>query len=151
MTEQRQIILEELQRVTSHPSADELYEMVRRRLPKISLGTVYRNLELLAEQGRIVRLDPAGGARRFDGDVSDHCHVRCLACGAVADAGPSPEVPSGAVAALPPGFQITGSRFEFVGYCPACRPDQAEPAQTSDSRPRQGRSPSTRSQGGKTS
>ncbi|MGE5577510.1 MAG: Fur family transcriptional regulator, partial [Syntrophothermus sp.] len=53
MTRQRQIILEELKNVTTHPTADEVYEMVRRRLPRISLGTVYRNLELLAEEGII--------------------------------------------------------------------------------------------------
>ncbi|MBW2706713.1 MAG: transcriptional repressor, partial [Deltaproteobacteria bacterium] len=49
MTRQRQVILEELRKVDTHPSADEVYEMVRKRLPRISLGTVYRNLEILSQ------------------------------------------------------------------------------------------------------
>lgn len=121
MTEQRQVILEELRRLKTHPTADELYDLVRRRLPRISLGTVYRNLELLAEQGQALRLDQAGGARRFDGDVSEHCHARCLECGAVTDAGPFPAFPPLGPSLVPPGYQLTGCRFEFVGYCPACR------------------------------
>ncbi len=135
MTAQRQVILEELRRVKTHPSADELYEMVRRRLPRISLGTVYRNLELLAEQGSIARLDAAGGARRFDGDVSEHCHVRCLGCGAVADAGPSPPLGSERPAQAPPGYQITGRRLEFIGYCPVCRASRETAARAPGAEP----------------
>ncbi len=56
-TLQREIILEELNRVPDHPTADQIYERVRRRLPRISLGTVYRNLELLAAQGVIQKLE----------------------------------------------------------------------------------------------
>ena len=57
MTRQRQIILEELRKVVTHPSADEVYEMVRKRLPRISLGTIYRNLEILSENGDIQKLE----------------------------------------------------------------------------------------------
>ncbi len=53
ITRQRRVILEELRRVNNHPSADEIYEIVRRRMPRISLGTVYRNLEMLTELGEI--------------------------------------------------------------------------------------------------
>ena len=53
LTSQRQVILEELQKVTSHPTANEVFDMVRKRLPRIGLGTVYRNLDLLAEKGII--------------------------------------------------------------------------------------------------
>jgi Fur family ferric uptake transcriptional regulator len=56
-TRQRQVILEELQKLTSHPTAAEVYEIVRKRLPKVSLGTVYRNLELLAQNRTIQKLD----------------------------------------------------------------------------------------------
>ena len=64
---QRQVILEELRKLTSHPTAAVLYAVVRRRLPKISLGTVYRNLELLARMGVVQKLELAGGEARFDG------------------------------------------------------------------------------------
>ena len=64
LTTQRQIILEELSKVTSHPTANEVYDMVRKRLPRIGLGTVYRNLELMAESGLILKLDSA--SNRFN-------------------------------------------------------------------------------------
>ena len=85
-TRQRQVILEELQKVTSHPTAAELYEMARRRLPRISLGTVYRNLELLVRAGIIQKLQVSATEARFDGDPDRHCHVRCVRCGRVDDA-----------------------------------------------------------------
>ncbi len=56
-TKQRQVILEEIKKVSSHPTADEVHALVRKKLPKISLGTIYRNLEFLAGQNQILRLD----------------------------------------------------------------------------------------------
>ena len=67
MTRQRRVILEELRKVKTHPSADEIYEIVRKRLPRISLGTVYRNLEILSESGDIQKLEPGCSLKRFDG------------------------------------------------------------------------------------
>jgi len=118
---QRQVILEELQREKSHPSAQEIFERVRHRLPKISLGTVYRNLEQLAAQGMIQKIEAAGGQRRFDGELSEHYHVRCLYCGRVDDA------PLPLLSRLNQAFgkmseyTILGHRLEFVGICPRCR------------------------------
>ncbi|BBD09055.1 Fur family transcriptional regulator [Desulfovibrio ferrophilus] len=120
MTKQRKIILEELRKLTSHPTADELYEIVRERLPRISLGTVYRNLDVLSENGEVLKLESAGSQKRFDGDVSSHCHVRCVNCGRVGDVMdelPEPEVHS--VSA--PGFTITHGATEFYGVCDTCR------------------------------
>ena len=65
MTSQRRVILEELAKVATHPTADELYQQVRRRLPRISLGTVYRNLEVLASAGKVSKVCPADRQRRF--------------------------------------------------------------------------------------
>ncbi|MFP4672575.1 MAG: Fur family transcriptional regulator, partial [Desulfohalobiaceae bacterium] len=65
-TTQRRAILEELQKVQTHPTADEVYEMVRNRLPKVSLGTIYRNLDMLASQGMIQKLHVADTQMRFD-------------------------------------------------------------------------------------
>ncbi len=101
MTTQRSILLDELRRVDSHPSADELYAMVRRRLPRISLGTVYRNLEILSGLGAIRRIDSGGGLKRFDGNPEEHYHIRCVACDRLVDApvavagvsGPLPRLP----------------------------------------------------------
>jgi len=120
-TPQRAMILEELQKTTSHPSAVELYERVRRRLPKISLGTVYRNLELLAAMGKIQKLDLAGGEARFDGNLDPHYHVRCVRCGRVDDVhGPLPTkwIEQSRQAT---GYEVLGHRLELVGLCPQCQ------------------------------
>ncbi len=85
MTKQREIILEELKKLKTHPTASDLYDIVRKRLPKISLGTVYRNLEILAEMGLIKKLEIAGKEKRWDGDISKHYHFRCVKCGKVED------------------------------------------------------------------
>ncbi len=121
MTAQRREILAALRATTSHPSADELFYVVRRRLPAISLGTVYRNLELLAARGLIQKLWGGAGQRRFDGDVSEHYHLRCIRCGRVEDA---PLRRSAALEKALRGrtdFDVLGHTVEFFGYCPACR------------------------------
>ncbi|WP_461210668.1 Fur family transcriptional regulator [Desulfocurvus sp. DL9XJH121] len=119
MTKQRRIILDELRKLTSHPTADELYEIVRKRLPRISLGTVYRNLEVLSENGDILKLESAGSQKRFDGEARAHCHVRCVHCGRVGDV--EGEVPAPSVAGVTaPGFTITQGSVEFYGVCERC-------------------------------
>jgi Fur family ferric uptake transcriptional regulator len=120
MTTQRRIILEELKKTDSHPTADDVYRRVRTRLPRISLGTVYRNLGLLAEGGLVQKLDGGGGRSRFDGDTADHYHCRCLICDRVIDL---PGVTLPAIDRELKGktsFRIVGHRLELVGYCPEC-------------------------------
>ena len=133
-TRQRRMILEELAKVTCHPSADEVYEMVRRRLPRVSLGTVYRNLELLSEAGLILKLAPGGSQMRFDADTRPHYHIRCTRCGHVDDlavSGVSEDDPEmrGAVRSLAKmqrllakcsKYDIIGYNLEFAGLCPSC-------------------------------
>ncbi|MGJ3524152.1 Fur family transcriptional regulator [Nitratidesulfovibrio sp. D1] len=119
MTKQRMVILEELRRVHSHPTADEIYGMVRQRLPRISLGTVYRNLDLLAESGDILKLESAGSQKRFDGNITPHQHVRCTQCGRVGDVMEPVRVPD-ITGARAPGFIILSGRVEFEGVCEVC-------------------------------
>lgn len=124
LTPQRRVILDELRGVRTHPTADEVYELVRRRMPRISLGTVYRNLEILAGLGLIRKLEVAGKQKRFDADLVPHHHVRCVACGRVGD------VFSADLGDLAGAFQghtdytIIGHRLELLGYCPSCRAAQ---------------------------
>lgn len=124
MTQQRQVILEEIKKVRTHPTADQLYEMARRRLPHISLGTVYRNLEVLSECGMVQKLDLGGAQRRFDGNTKKHYHVHCTRCGHIDD------VPIEAVVKIQTTFQgasnykITGHKLELLGLCPQCKKEK---------------------------
>ncbi|MDX2474822.1 MAG: transcriptional repressor [Candidatus Krumholzibacteria bacterium] len=124
-TPQRKIILEELCAVKSHPTAAELYDMVRQRMPRVSLGTVYRNLEVLHEDGMIRKLEFAGAETRFDGDTQEHYHVRCRDCGHIQDIydlgpGGKPAQPTELA-----GYRIEGHRLEYFGICPDCQPTAA--------------------------
>ena len=120
MTRQREMILEEIRRAKAHPSADEIYVMVRKHLPRISLGTVYRNLEILCELGKIRKLDLGGDFKRYDWDPKMHYHIRCLECGKVDNAPIAPlqtvedELHQATV------YTIIGHKLVFEGLCPAC-------------------------------
>lgn len=120
-TSQRRVILEELCKVTSHPTAADVYEMVRRKLPRISLGTVYRNLELLNECGTIQKLDFGEPHKRFDGNATPHYHVNCSECGRVSDVFIPLKHPLDAEAEAATGFRVTGHHVSFVGICPGCQ------------------------------
>ncbi len=111
--------LEELRKVDSHPSADQIYALVRARLPHISLATVYRNLEILSELGLIMKLETAGRERRYDGNPALHQHARCVGCGRVVDL-PASAVRSVATARSVAGFRVTGYRLELEGICREC-------------------------------
>lgn len=123
LTNQRRLILEELKAVTTHPTADEVYGMVRQKMPRISLGTVYRNLEVLSSLGLVRKLENAAGQKRFDGDVSPHHHIRCETCGKVGDIFDAPDI-SGIDVGLDTDFQITGVSLEFSGICPRCQTEK---------------------------
>lgn len=120
MTRQRQVILQELRRVKTHPSADEIYEMVRRLLPRISLGTVYRNLEILSELGEIQKIEICGKLKRFDGNTRDHYHLRCLNCHRIDDVPENIHFDFNSSLSSDTGYAITGHRLEFMGLCPKC-------------------------------
>ncbi len=121
MTRQRQVILEEIRKTDSHPTADGLYQLVRKRLPHVSLGTIYRNLEVLAAENQIQKLELGGSQKRFDGNPSDHHHVRCIHCGRVADVHiePGDEIDYSALSVK--GFEVIGRRVKFIGICSECK------------------------------
>ncbi|MCQ2566039.1 MAG: transcriptional repressor [Clostridia bacterium] len=84
-SKQRELILETLKGVCSHPTADELYGMVKKAAPDISLGTVYRNLNQLADNGDILKITSGSSGDRFDYPRFFHFHFRCTHCGCVSD------------------------------------------------------------------
>jgi len=120
ITKQRQVILEELRKLNTHPSADEIYKVVRRHLPRISLGTVYRNLEVLSELGKIQKLELSGSLKRFDWNTKKHYHIRCVHCNRVDDAPIAPlnQLENDLYEATV--FEIIGHNLEFIGLCPEC-------------------------------
>ena len=124
MTHQRQVILEEVMKDGGHPTADEIYERVRKQLPRISMGTVYRNLDILVSSGFISRIEPGLPQMRFDGKTRDHYHITCIRCGKIENA---PIEPFGdtlntlehALGRLTK-FGIFGHKLEFMGLCKEC-------------------------------
>lgn len=118
---QRQAVYESVQASDCHPTADDVFAMVRQQLPRVSLGTVYRNLEVLAEDGEILRLDESSGQRRYDRTTKNHCHVRCQRCGRVDDVGTEGSLLNDEPQALETDYEITGMRLSFTGICPSCQ------------------------------
>ncbi len=120
-TIQREVILEELSKLKTHPRSDELYALVRQRLPRVSLGTVYRNLAKLHREGQALEIY-CGDFVRYDADVSAHDHFICRACRRVWDfdsghGHPTVGEPrSGDLA----GFVMETQYTMFSGLCPGC-------------------------------
>lgn len=132
MTNQRRIILNEIRRSDSHPTAGDIYESVRMKIPTISLGTVYRNLEVLSDKGLIRKIEVSGSQRHYDGEVSDHWHVRCTNCGKLEDV---PVEPPGQLAEAIrrlTSYEVRGQRIEFTGICPQCRGQNRENPQSDE-------------------
>ena len=124
MTHQREMILEVVRESHTHLTADEIYERARKKLPRISMGTVYRNLDILASCGFIKKLQPGYTQMRFDGNTRDHYHVVCMRCGKIGDA---PIEPSDNtiqnlenVLGKLTRYGIFGHNLEFLGLCPNC-------------------------------
>ena len=94
--------------------------MVRRRMPRISLGTVYRNLEVLASMGKIQKLELSGALKRYDWNTNKHYHIRCVYCDRVDDAPIAPlnQLENDLYGATV--FEIIGHNLEFTGLCPEC-------------------------------
>lgn len=84
-SKQREAILETLYSTTTHPTADWIYDEVRKKIPNISLGTVYRNLNVLSSENKITKIGTIGDQCRYDGDVHPHNHFVCKICQKVMD------------------------------------------------------------------
>lgn len=117
-TVQRTLVLETVRSLHNHPTADEIYEKVQARCPNISRGTVYRNLNNLAANGDVLRVQVANAPDRFDFTVEPHAHFRCRCCGRVFDFRlPDVPLPEG----LNEGFTVEDYQLVFCGSCPHCK------------------------------
>ncbi len=120
MTRQRRALLAAVQQARGHPTADDIYRIARRRLPHISLGTVYRNLEILSRQGIVHKIELGSAQRRFDAKGTSHYHVRCVGCGRVDDVAIGPAAKLERAARSATDYMIIGHRLEFLGLCGGC-------------------------------
>ena len=122
ITPQRRTIFEVLERATHHPSAEQIHEEVRQRLPEVSLATIYKTLKELVEQREILELTFDRGISRFDPKTHDHSHLRCDRCGHLED------VEEAVQCALPAQhvtqFRVERTEVVFHGMCATCQ--QAE-------------------------
>ena len=119
---QRESIKEFLRGRTDHPTADTVYENVRLIYPKISLGTVYRNLSLLSDIGEIQKLESFGSSDRFDARIDPHCHFMCTSCGRVLDMDEDyfDQLMADAASHFT-GGEITHYSASFYGICQDCK------------------------------
>lgn len=117
---QRELIYEAVLGSKEHPTAEMVYQWLKPANPNLSLGTVYRNLNLLAEEGILVRMPFP--VERYDGVIQPHSHFRCKGCGRVFDLLTEYDGEIDAAASqASPGFQIEGHDLTFSGLCPECK------------------------------
>ncbi len=121
LTPQRLAIYEFLATHDSHPSAEEIYREVKPDLPSLSLGTVYRTLELFEENGLISRVLTLSPQARYDANQDEHHHFICVRCQRVLDSQDPrlQELPVRETA--PAGFRVLSHRVQVLGLCPACQ------------------------------
>ena len=120
MTKQKRVILEVLKNTKSHPTADWVYDKVKKKIPNISLGTVYRNLNILKGQGEIIELSYGKGFSRFDGNASRHYHFTCEHCGRILDVDPPADMDIEKELSMQIGVKVNSHRLELYGSCPDC-------------------------------
>ena len=119
-TIQRSLVLETVQELQCHATADEIFDTIVKIHPNVSRGTVYRNLNLLSDIGEIRKMEMPSGADRFDHQCHEHYHARCVKCGRVFD------VEMDFIADMEKniknihGFKFIGHDLIFKGICHEC-------------------------------
>ena len=123
----RDAILTCLRQTTVHPSAEWIYAQLKPEIPDLSMGTVYRNLTLFKDQGRIVSVGTVKGVERFDGNTDPHVHFICTECGAVVDlAAISVPEELNRAAATDSGGRVDTCQLTFTGVCEECLNNNSE-------------------------
>ena len=119
-SKQRELIYNAVHSSKEHPTAEMVYQWLRPKNPNLSLGTVYRNLNLLSEEGVLIRMPFP--VERYDADTHPHSHFRCKSCSRVMDLELpyDPELVASALAQAPE-LRIEGHDLLFTGVCPDCQ------------------------------
>ena len=120
-TKQREAILKVLRKTKSHPTADQIYDEVRKEIRNISKGTVYRNLQVLQEDGAVSELNLNGTSSRFEAKQDSHYHFRCEQCGRVFDLDEPVNNELDEKVAKRTGFKVSSHQLEFRGLCKDCQ------------------------------
>lgn len=123
---QRDLVLAVVRSTMDHPTADWVHRQARRRLPSISLATVYRNLKRLSADGSIREIHAGGHPARFDGNTGRHYHIRCLGCGRVNDLPVSVDTRIEEQAGRAMSYRVLGHEVEVIGLCPLCQAGAAK-------------------------
>jgi Fur family peroxide stress response transcriptional regulator len=121
VTQQRETILNVLRYTNTHPTADWIYEKVRKLIPNISKGTIYRNLKILQEMKEITELNLSGTVSRYEGRRENHYHFRCEKCGRVFDLDEPVNTELDEKVAIKTGFRVSYHQLEFRGLCKDCQ------------------------------
>ena len=121
MTRQKKIIVDILRSTKSHPTADWIYEQAKKTIPDLSLGTVYRNLNILKESGEIMELNYGSSYSRFDGNPMNHYHFHCTECGKIYDVDLPEQCKLLDQELVVDGHLLKSHRLEFYGTCRECR------------------------------
>lgn len=115
------MVLDVVRSTFEHPTAEWIYRAARKRLPRVGLGTVYRNLRTLVDEGLIREVRSADEAVRFDGNTGEHYHIRCVCCGRVSDLPVSVDRLIEEQAQKATNYAIIGHAVEVQGVCPGCQ------------------------------
>jgi Fur family peroxide stress response transcriptional regulator len=119
-TRQRKVVYETIRATHSHPTADWIFEKVRHSVPKISLGTVYRNLSVLKDEGMVREIYGNDRRAHYDATTTAHAHFICSECGGILDVHSQGSLAWQSLKELV-GCEVMDQRVEFIGVCPACR------------------------------
>lgn len=117
---QREAIKDYLMHTTSHPTAETIYDDLKRDDPKLSLGTVYRNLALMYSQGDVLKLSCGNDCIHYDGNTSPHYHLVCTECGNVFDIPIESMDHIDTLAQAGFDGKVTGHQVYFLGKCKKC-------------------------------
>lgn len=117
-SEQREKILEAVKSCCDHPTAEVIYSRVKKHVPDISMGTVYRNLRLLSDLGMVDTLETTDKSLHYDGNTDEHIHFVCIECNKIIDIRERANIPE---PLKEEGYHVTGCKHIIYGLCPACR------------------------------
>lgn len=133
LTHQRQVIYREMLLMGGHPSPETLYERVRRQIPSISLGTVYKNIRTFVDTGLLREVSLHHGSLRLEANFEPHHHLVCTKCRRIFDLPEKDLAPVKFRGTAPKGFRIQKISVELLGVCAACQKAKVSPSPIQES------------------